>query len=53
MGDKSTTKEARIHSGEKKASSINGVKIVKIGQLRANQTGILYHTMHKNKFKID
>ena len=36
-GKQSMTKEACIYSGEKTASSINGVR----------QTGLLSHTMHK------
>ena len=38
------TKEARIYNnGEKTAFSINGV----------GKTGLLSHSMHKNKFKVD
>ena len=44
-------KEAKIFNGQKTASSINGVE--KTGQLHAKQTGLLSHTMYKNKLKMD
>ena len=46
------TKEARIYNGEKTASSI-----IVSGNLdsymQKNQTGLLPHTIYKNKFKMD
>ena len=45
-------KEASIHNEEKTASSINGVGKPD-SYMQKNQTGLLFHMVHKNKFKID
>ena len=45
------TKKARINNGENRASSINGVEKLD-SYMEKNQTGLLSHTMHKNKFKM-
>ena len=49
----SMTNEARIYNGEKPTSSIRSLG--KTRQLHAlkNQTGILSHTIYKNKLKMD
>ena len=46
------TKEARIYNEEKTTSSINGMGKLDI-YMQKNQTGLVSHTMHKNKFKMD
>ena len=46
------TKEARIYNGEKTAFSVNGLGKLD-SYMQKNQTKLFYHTMHKNKFKID
>ena len=44
-------KGGRIHNREKTPSSLNGVKT---GKLHArNQTGLPFHMMQKNKFKMN
>ena len=46
------TNEARIHSGKKIASLVNG--IWKIGQyMQKNQTGLLPYTTNNNKFQTE
>ena len=46
----SITKEARIYSVEKIVSSINSVGKCD-SYMQNNQSGLLSHTMHRNKFK--
>ena len=46
------TKEARIHSGENKVSSVSGAR--KTTQLtEKNEIRILSRTIHENKLKMD
>ena len=46
------TQEARINNGEKADSSVNGVGKLD-SYMQKNQTGLLSHTMYKNKLKMD
>ena len=46
------TKEVGIYNRDKAAFSVNGVR--KTEQLNErNQTGLLSHTIHKNKLRMD
>ena len=44
------TKEVRIYNGEKTVSSINVVGKLE-SYMKKNQTGLLFHTIYKNKLK--
>jgi len=46
------TKEARIHNGGEINSSINDDKKTEQGHAE-NQTGLLSHSIHKNKYKMN
>ena len=52
MVNSSMTKEAKIYNGEKTASSTNAVGKL-VSDMQKNQTGLVAHTIYKNKLKIN